>query len=355
MHSNYEVYKQAKVLLFIDSFRKAYKTGNYFIPSIQTGITDKCFNKCPMCGHWKRKHKDEMDYDKYIRFLNIAKECGLESVGYSGGDPFSYPQLDKIVEWHCNNNVLFGIVTAGYVPKSFNTKNLEKASWIRMSIDTVDSKLYERIRGGIKCNKVFDSIERLKNEGCNLQIGTVLHCDNVNKKYGTKNINDLILFTVLNKLSGIRFWSIRPHSEMSIDPSLINDVIIELLEGKKILEANGISSNIDTTVEILKNDVKWCFSRCYNTMYQCFITADGNVYPCCSLAGDTEINVRGKTLYNIYDVKTTKDYREFAKSLFDFSEIMVEKLPNGCKKECIPRFIIANNVAEKYWNRKSFF
>lgn len=344
--SNYTTYKHDKVIRFIDSFKYGWRN---FPPSLQIGITDHCYNRCPMCGHWKRRNKSQLDIEALTDFLSFGKSKGLESVGYSGGDPFAYKAFNKLMEWHTRNGVAFGVVTAGFVPKWVDMKLLSQAAWVRVSLDTVDKEMYKELRGGsISLSEVFDSVSQMVEAGVRVGIGATITRHNVDP--GT--IGGILHYATSNGIQEIRLWLVRDHSRISPDPTqkkVLARFLTSSLEHLSILD-----TNLETVIESLNPQPEIvCFKHCYVTLYQLFIDADGSIYPCCTTAGDTEAVARLAPYGSIYR-KDLKIHWEIVvwTDIVRFSQSV--KLLQICSSECILRHRIANRIAEENWDVKSF-
>lgn len=344
MIDDYAVYKHDKVIRFIDSIKNGWRK---FPPSIQIGITDHCFNTCPMCGHWKRRNKSKLDADVLINFLAFGKSKGLESIGYSGGDPFAYSELNEVMKWHVDNDVAFGIVTAGYCPDWVDLELLRKASWVRASLDSADVSLYKKLRGGsLTSNKVLSSITRMIGAGIYVGVGCTI------TKYNIEPVSQIAeVITATKGIKELRFWLVRDHSDMSPTTEQ-KDRLAELLT----VDLPGVDTNFKTIIKELKSTPEVIpIKYCYATLYQMFIDADGSIYPCCTVAGDTEQFARMRALGNINNKDICINWEWESKvwsRAVAFSKMKV--LPDVCYDDCIPRHRIANKIAYDNWHIKSF-
>jgi MoaA/NifB/PqqE/SkfB family radical SAM enzyme len=303
-----------------------------------------------MCGHWKRE-ENHLDPEVLERFLWIGKQMGLETVGYSGGDPFAYPNFNYIMRWHVENDVDFGVVTSGYLPSTINLDLLGKARWVRCSLDAVTPEVYKRVRGGVPVEKVRKSIEKMIAWDIKIGIGITFH---------KANISDLVNVLHWAKETGVsqvRVWPIRAHSKMDLDEVEIERLVWSLRNYSQIYSVREIDNNFNTTIQAIENkeyrDLD--FNKCYVVLYQLFIDAKGDIYHCCTTAGDTESNSRLQPFGNIHRV-TGEEYWgiNIASRINKFANIRRKDLPKVCKEECILRHAIANNIADTEWERKCF-
>src|SRR4030067_1172532 len=188
-----------KIARYLDSLKYGWRK---IPPSLQIGITDHCFNKCIMCGHWQRPNKSVLAWHDLMSFLAQAKGNGLESVCYSGGDPFTYYAINDVMEWHMNNDIKFGFITGGYVPSSIDMSLLKCAQWVRVSLDAIGCDAYANIRGGVLFSEVDNSIKSMIRYGVNVELGiTITDISDICDCYAQFNINTIPnhgLYAIIN-------------------------------------------------------------------------------------------------------------------------------------------------------------
>lgn len=305
------------------------------LPSLHLSVTDHCFNRCPMCGHWKRKELHQADLPRLIRFLQLAKDhLRLETVGLTGGDPMAHPELDVLLRWLIRNDVRFGIVTAGYVPEEKSTAQLQRAKWVRVSLDAVDEKIYSKTRGGhITFSQVEDSLIRMMKAGVNVQFGITineinsLHLPDILRKIWTWKLN-------YRSISEVMVRAVCHHSDRLKAQQLPDSQEIEELASQ--LKDIGVSCDIELTRETLMP-----IERCYATVYQLYPAADGYVYPCCMTAADSEAEPHCDPLFHISEINTDNLHR-LAQLRSLWSTIPPEALPRICAKDCPTRLNVLN-------------
>jgi organic radical activating enzyme len=67
------------------------------------------------------------DIEYLLKILDYGKQNGLNSVVYTGGDPFAYgSDINKLISFHLENEISIGFVTAGYIPSGVNFDLLKK-------------------------------------------------------------------------------------------------------------------------------------------------------------------------------------------------------------------------------------
>lgn len=283
--------------------------------SFQVALTDSCFNRCIGCGHPSRV-QTRMPDGAWIDFLEHLPAELPESVCYSGGDPMAYPYFNKIMQWHVNTGVKFGCTITGYVPKSIDMRLLAKASWIRVSLDAIDSDVYAKVRGKTPLAKVMKSIDDMLEAGVNVELGVTLH---------PANEDQLPRIKAWAKYKGIKNIDVRYAYPQS----------------------NPLWEDVD-----LETRAVMPFNTCKAALHQLYIDSDGSVYPCCITAGDTRDGPRARSLGNIFIGSWSKIWAE----AIVYSKIKRAHLPEVCRTCCIKRLSEINYVHDYLLtNTPSFF
>jgi len=284
--------------------------------TIQAAITDYCMNKCFMCDHWKRKDKTYIDADRWIWFLKSLRNT--KTVFYTGGDSIIHRDINRIMANHLELDIDFGFISTGFIPDDVDMHLLSRAKFFNVSLDTTDYKLYEKLRGGIDLELVFESIEKARKYNVNVGVTAVISKENVDE------VGDLITFSVANRMN-LRLNFL--HDLYSVD-----DISIK----EDLTKARILFENINKKLEVKYE--KYPFSKCYVPYYNMFVDAKGDVYPCCIQAGDTEEQP------NIQPLGTIEDFT-MAKSLRGF---FIESGVNDKCVNCIPSFTKINNINNNF-------
>lgn len=305
--------KTAKVARYFDRV----KDGAAGFPiSLQVALTDACFNRCIMCDHPSRP-QHRMKADDWNFFLRSARDRGLESVCYSGGDPMAYPEINAVMHEHGRTGIEFGMTITGYVPPSVSLALMAGAKWVRCSLDAVTPEVYEKVRGKTPVGKVLASIERMLGAGVKVGLGITLHADNI------------------DDLPNVLDWATE-HG--------INDI-----ETHHIVPDSGPRA--------MKVPEKWNrkiepFQNCHAVLYQLYIDAQGDVYPCCITAGDAQAAPQAYALGNIFAHSWPG---AIWPKVIEYSRIAYKDLPPICRECCIQRLSQINNICGQIVSEKSFF
>lgn len=297
---------------------------NKFPISIQAAIEDKCFNNCVMCDH-PQKPQFRVDPDEWCNFLEIAAQKGLESVCYSGGDPFAYKGINQVMKKHIELGIKFGMLTSGYVPKSIDINLLKHADWVRISLDTVDPELYSVIRGLISIDKVFKSIDMLLENGIEVGLSPTVHNDNCD------HISDVIEYAISKGI----YVDLKTAYPGTYPIDKINwEVFYKYNDKLKLRIYTGTYHH---------------FNKCSAVILQLFIDSKGDIYPCCTIGGDVTLNSFSDPIGNIKN-----DWVDNQNAIERFSKLNNSQRPSACSM-CQGRFTEINNIAEMITTDKVFF
>jgi len=261
--------------------RYANRVGKNSDPvSIQASITDYCFNKCAMCNHHKRARKKILNCEDWINFLNSHPK--IESVCYAGGDPFTNPYINKIMEHHKESGQAFGFICCGFIPDKVDMDLLEMARWVRVSLDSINPDAYACQRGGLPLDLVLSSINSMIEASVNVELTitvTDINCG---------DIKELIDYAAENGLCG----DIHPAYGTTFAKLGVSWI-------KQYCE--DIKENVILSPY---SHGDFYFQDCYAPYYQLYIDANGDIYPCCTAGGDTEKAPRMHPIGSIYDWDT---------------------------------------------------
>ena len=342
--------KKYKILRYADSIVRVFRK---FPPSLHIALTDHCWNKCPTCGHHKRRRKDVLNWPQLENLLKYAAFYDLETVCFTGGAPLRYQDINKAMELCLTLGVDYGVVTSGYCPPWVNQRLLAGARWVRCSIDAVDQKQYATVRGGgITWDQVCGSLQKLFMAGANLQVFTTISSHN------ELALNDLYkwLFGHKEMFSELRARPAYKHTDETSKPNDITRISIVLgYWAKKFSDADIITNFTASQFDPLP------IQRCMAVKYQLFIGADGYVYPCCIAAGDTEASNRVKPFGHIKYVpqgagQPNKPWQQCLDNIDAWTWASSTKLPRICLGECAPRFNEINTMWDtELLKEKNFF
>ena len=142
-----------------------------------------CNLTCKNCYIESSPINDRLSYlsfDEYLKFMNEVKEDGLKllEIGFTGGEPFLNKDFTKMLNHSVQQGVEVLVLTNAMKPMLNNRSkiiNLDKDKLtFRVSIDHVDQKKHEKIRGQNSYRPMIEGVEWLRDNNFKMSLATRL-------------------------------------------------------------------------------------------------------------------------------------------------------------------------------------
>lgn len=152
--------------LLFDDIKKEFKEKEGFLPPDHLVIspTMRCNLSCKGCYAGEYKKEEDLGYQFVDKAIKEGKEMGIYFVTISGGEPFIWPHLFKLLKEH--NDVYFLIYTNGTL---INKKMAEKLAQFGNAAPAVSVEGFKKEvdirRGKGVYEKVLKAMCNLKEEG----------------------------------------------------------------------------------------------------------------------------------------------------------------------------------------------
>lgn len=129
---------QTKLLHNLDRLQEMQQ--GFFRPiSIQLAPTNKCNLSCTMCSVANRDKSEELSLDQCMQVLEDFKIMGAKTVEFTGGgDVTMYPYINTVIEEAYAMGYEIGLITNGVKLTNIHYANLEKLTWLRISLNCLD-------------------------------------------------------------------------------------------------------------------------------------------------------------------------------------------------------------------------
>lgn len=118
--------------------------------NITIALTSKCTQNCEFC-YVKNRAPGELNYSKLINFLKVVRP---KSVDLAGGEPTIYPYINELIDWCYDEGIKVGLITNGSRLDNVRISNLNKLSFLRISINEYVDK-YDKV---LKIPELNDSV-----------------------------------------------------------------------------------------------------------------------------------------------------------------------------------------------------
>lgn len=147
---------------------------------IQWRITNKCNLNCKHCYVMKDiKLKSIDNYETVMKITNKIIENNTMEISITGGEIFTVPRIDEILQRFMDNNIFINIYTNGMLLDKYIEFLKERKDLFKIYISVDGSRQgHESIRGEDTYNKLLHNISLAIKNGCNIQTSTVINALN---------------------------------------------------------------------------------------------------------------------------------------------------------------------------------
>ncbi len=114
-----------------------------------TILTSRCNFGCSFCNHPGLRHVDEMPLDWWRKtLLQLKSWLGIYRINFLGGEPLLYPQLDELLAFCAQQDIMAGITTNGSLLTEPRIRRLAKARLfnVSISVDALRPELHDELR-----------------------------------------------------------------------------------------------------------------------------------------------------------------------------------------------------------------
>lgn len=252
------------------------------ILSVQINLLNRCPSHCKSCRKYTWPD-DVLPMQDLIHVLSYLKEQGCTSVFFSGGDPLYYPQFSDVIDYCKQIDLAYSVITTLIcADKELLEKIARTAYRIHVSMDAVDQKLYNFIRGvdGFEIAKnAIDYINTIRKEDqIPIRFSSTIGVFNYDQVYNiyqfAKKHNCIVNYYY------IQLWGDLQMNEENeaIFYQQMHRVAMDEKENKKV-----ITNAIDSLNRRYHFDQLEDCKECYVPQISAIINCDGSIFPCCRL------------------------------------------------------------------------
>ena len=312
------------------------------LKEISIEIIRKCPNRCVHCSSLSSEDCTEIiPFEIFKKVVDGAKNLGLKTICFSGGEPFLHPDITAMVQYVYRNGLQCYIYSSGIYMDSMKNRSsipnkiLEsiqgKVTKIIFNIEATDEATYDAIMGTQGCMIYLKrSIESA------IKVGIVVEGHFVPMKYNMNQLESVIDYCEKLGVNKVSFLRLVMHGRaLSNKEKLIlsdeemervNEQLMKLHKSKSLYMRIGVPL-LGETKEV----------HCEAANGKLNIRYDGNVYPCEVFKNNRitkldEIkpdNIFEKTIEDIYNNST---YLMAVRSL-------VEQFSSGnCCENCVGQY-----------------
>jgi len=253
---------------------------------VEISPSGRCNHKCSHCMYADSHDGSMLDWDSIRRLIEDLAEMETKAIIWSGGGE---PLLSDVIYdgmSHAKNfSLKQGLNTNGYFldDDALAIKILQTHDWVRVSLDALTRKTYEKIHGVDHWDKVIDNIihftdlqREMNNWNCKIGVGIVASMHNWCEL--TESRVKLLMDTL--RLDN---FQIKPSVRQE-------DWLDDWQFGYAMSKIKKIGKRYD---KVSSTDYKWdaigqtrTYDYCGAAHFLSYVDAKGDVYPCSSLQND---------------------------------------------------------------------
>lgn len=267
-----------KPLLFKEYFDAILSGKPLLPPTIEIEPTNLCQNNCLWCIDEKYRNNDSWEWNSIKR--QFPSNSAIKSfVIKGGGEPLIYKDIINVLEEINKNGQDIGLITNGILIKKFSDLLVKSCKWVRVSISSADEKSYNATHRPFNKHSYSDVLDGILEIARKIKTGICMVATN-------DNVDEIIPLIKLSKKLGVDYIDIKlGHGSKT-------SIILENLETlcKEIIGYNANDFKVYINRLFPKSDLQLLPEnfKCFAHLLIGVITADGFVYPCCSLKGKQE-------------------------------------------------------------------
>ncbi|MCX7957545.1 MAG: radical SAM protein [Deltaproteobacteria bacterium] len=255
----------------------------------QWHITDRCNLRCLHCYQdvfSRERERDIKTLKSYAEKIFLSGVAERIAVNITGGEPLLYPDIIELLEYinDFNSCSEINIITNGtFINDELISviKSLPKVRYLKISIESPDEKINDRIRGQGNLKEVTENLEKFRQTKKDILIMMTLASYNFRETLG------MVEYVRNNSLSGVIFERFVPLG----NGKRLKGEFLKRYEWKSVIEdilrISGVGLNPE---EVAQYKAFWLLSgreKMYLRAALCnlgqdsmALMPDGSVYPC---------------------------------------------------------------------------
>lgn len=247
-------------------------------------LTSKCNAKCPYCYNESNNgFLDELPLNTVQKIIDELSDSDFPAVVFSGGEPFMYSHIFRVLHYALRKNVKPTIITNGMLLESSTIKELlsENIS-LQLTFDSAIPAEHDKTRGIGNFEKLTEVLSIANELSCEDKLMVRYNVSTINYIYLEDLINFLIEKNILSATFSFLHKTGRGKSypfvfDLYEDSILLYKVLQDYYNKKKIFSE---TMSFDLTFGELDNVLGCAYFANGKIKASPRIDARGNVYPC---------------------------------------------------------------------------
>ena len=113
-------------------------------------LTNRCNLRCQHCFTERHAATGDLSLEIIEKLLNEGKECDIDHLAFTGGEPAIHPQFLEIIQRVCQAGYTFSFVSNGLNFPHIYPQLLLHRQWftgVTFSLDGASEEIHDRLRG----------------------------------------------------------------------------------------------------------------------------------------------------------------------------------------------------------------
>lgn len=304
------MWQQLKILKHADTISSVIGDDISLPIHVEIEPAELCNHRCIFCNWYDKSRKElypNMDFtgnrlfpiERLLTLIDELADIGTKAISFTGaGDPLMHPDIYEVFKRVVKNGMEYAVTSnLNMGISSENIDILNKASWIRCSMNASRNPTYKRIHKAK--SSINTTIENIKSITSPVNISFVIT---------EGNKTEIEEVAGLSKYIGAKSISFRPDTILirNDEHKSYDDYIITKLEKAKRYEDETfkVYQNMDRLDERkpIVDDL-----LCYYSNHSIYIAVNGDVYPCCMTRCDKKFVIGNISDTDFVDFWYSKD------------------------------------------------
>jgi MoaA/NifB/PqqE/SkfB family radical SAM enzyme len=270
--------------------------------AVEIDLTNKCNHNCVWCmfDRFRKKHPVSLDLKTVYVLLEDLKAMGVKAITYvGGGEPLIYPYFKEVMYKTKELGFDTGVVTNGELLMEHVQTIKDTCQFCRVSLDAGNSVDHKALHGATwnSFRRVLQGIEALGKDKGDLVLGVAFLVHPIN----FYKLPELVKILSIIKVD---YLQVRPvyMPGLNFTDRLKQKINIVIDAAQEV--ANGTGLNLITFKhrfrEFYEEDLRPCKCLAHNVLS--IIGADGKVYLCCQLRGNSKFAIGDLNVNNFKEI-----------------------------------------------------
>lgn len=274
-----------------------YRTGDSTPVTMELDMTNRCTDHCPCCAGGRYKSTASLEAGKAFELINEIAAFGTRGLIFTGGgEPLCHTATPDAMAHAADTGLDVGLITNGVLFKPETWPKLERAKWIRVSLDAASPELYAKTHGTKNFKRVVENIRAMakcraasKLGGPTLGVGFLV---------GRESVAEMVECAKLCDELGVDYLQFRPYHHALKDAELGKMAVGVYGHACRYAgdRYNVVWSEHKFRHMAVGDALKRPYGKCYGQAFAGVIGADGTMWLCCHTRG-----IEKYALGNVYE------------------------------------------------------